>query len=577
MKLPVKRVVIIAVVTALGGMWYLALPPPSQVLPAPPADFPPTVRGAIHVHTDRSDGTGTVAEVAGAAASAGLGFVILTDHGDGTRIPDPPVYLRGVLMIDAVEISTNHGHVVAIGLPQSPYPLGGASRDVVEDIVRLGGMPIAAHPGSPKEELRWPDWDAPLAGLEWLNGDSEWRDEHPLDLARLLLGYPIRRAESLALVLDRPDDVLAKWDELTARRQLVALAASDAHARLGVEQLEGSYAGRAILRIPWYAQVFRAFSVAIPDLPLSRDPQRDADAVIAALRAGRVYSTIDALASPVALSFSATGSASASGQATVQGGVLPLAGPVHLRAAISAAPGTRIVLLRDGREVTATTGQTLDHDAPAEPGVYRVEVRWPDGAGSSVPWIVSNPIYIGRAAAPPAARPGVLAAGRESRSLYADGPISGWRVEHSSRAEGVVGLVATAAGGTELNVRYALGGARSDSPFVALASPASDTAGYGGLAFTARAAAPMRLSVQVRAPQGPGGERWARSIYLDETPREVSIAFADMRPQGETSQERPRLEAVDALLFVVDMQNTKLGSSGQFWIDNVRLVTTIGD
>ena len=51
-----------------------------------------SVAGAYHVHTTRSDGSGTLDEIAAAAARAGLHFVILTDHGDGTRPPDPPVY-----------------------------------------------------------------------------------------------------------------------------------------------------------------------------------------------------------------------------------------------------------------------------------------------------------------------------------------------------------------------------------------------------------------------------------------------------------------------------------------------------
>ena len=76
-----------------------------------------TVSGAYHVHTSRSDGSGDKDHVAAAAARAGLQFVILTDHGDATRPPDPPVYLHGVLCIDAVEISTDGGHYVAIDMP----------------------------------------------------------------------------------------------------------------------------------------------------------------------------------------------------------------------------------------------------------------------------------------------------------------------------------------------------------------------------------------------------------------------------------------------------------------------------
>ena len=132
-------------------------------------------------------------EVASAAARAGLKFVIFTDHGDATRDPDPPHYRDGVLCIDAVEVSTSGGHVVALGLPATPYPLGGEARDVLEDIARLGGIAIAAHPGSRRDDLRWADWDAPITGLEWLNADSEWRDERVWSLWRALVTYPFRK------------------------------------------------------------------------------------------------------------------------------------------------------------------------------------------------------------------------------------------------------------------------------------------------------------------------------------------------------------------------------------------------
>jgi hypothetical protein len=168
----------------LGGLALVAL----AVVAAPPgprststAAFTiapaATARGVVHVHSTRSDGSGTIAEIAAAAARAGLQFVIVTDHGDGTRPPLPPAYHGHVLVIDGVEISTTHGHYVALGLDRAPYRLAGDAADVVEDVRRLGGFGIAAHPDSPKPGLAWRDWDAPFDGLEWFNLDSEWRDD----------------------------------------------------------------------------------------------------------------------------------------------------------------------------------------------------------------------------------------------------------------------------------------------------------------------------------------------------------------------------------------------------------------
>ena len=155
-----KRVAIVmaAVVAAICVSAGLTLPPRHLPLEASPDG---TVSGILHIHSTRSDGRGTPDEVAAAAARAGISFIVFTDHGDATRTPDPPTYRSGVLCLDGVEISTTGGHYVVLDMPAAPYPLAGEPRDVVEDVRRLGGFGIAAHPDSPKPELRWSDWDAP--------------------------------------------------------------------------------------------------------------------------------------------------------------------------------------------------------------------------------------------------------------------------------------------------------------------------------------------------------------------------------------------------------------------------------
>ena len=152
---------------------FAALPLPARpsVMPAA-ASQSLTARGSFHIHTDRSDGSGSPDAVAAAAARAGLQFIVLTDHGDGTREPDAPQYRSGVLVIDAVELSTQAGHYIAIGLPRASYPLRGDARDVAADVRRLGGFGIVAHPHSAKSGLRWHDWEANFDGMEWLNADT---------------------------------------------------------------------------------------------------------------------------------------------------------------------------------------------------------------------------------------------------------------------------------------------------------------------------------------------------------------------------------------------------------------------
>jgi hypothetical protein len=555
----VRKLLLLVVIAGL----VIAMMPPARItLPAAPAGLTNGPRGIIHIHTMRSDGTGTIGDVTRAAAAAGLNFVIVTDHGDGTRAPDTPDYMNGVLYIDAVEISTHEGHVVALGLPQSPYPLAGESRDVVEDINRMGGVAIAAHPGSPKVELQWTDWNAAIGGLEWLNADSEWRDEKPWTIGRALVAYPFRPTQALALLLDHPQPVLRTWDKLTSERQLVAVAGSDTHARIGARSVGEPYDTAGSLHFPSYTNSFREFSIVVPDVRLTGEATADARNVIKAIRAGDVYSTIDALAGPAAFRFEAN---SGSRHAPM-GDVLPIGGGVMLRAAVQAPADAKITLLRDGTASAMATGNQLQFEAPAEPGVYRVEVSLPTDPGNPpVPWIVSNPIYVGRAAPPP---PLVPPPANSVTSLYDGGPPRGWKIEKNPDSDAMMDVVGKL-DGSQLLLRYALSGKTSESPYVAFVMPATaDIASHRRLQFTARADRPMRVAVQLRGASA--GARWRRSLYLDDMPRKIDVPFDEFRPQGNAAAPMPPLDEIQSVLFVVDTVNTKVGSNGQVWIDDVR-------
>ncbi|MBP1634470.1 MAG: Histidinol phosphatase of the family protein [Acidobacteria bacterium] len=560
----------LAAAVAIG----LLLPPKALILRQPewrPAGT--SWRGAFHVHTNRSDGTGTIDEVAAAAARAGLQFVVLTDHGDGTRPLEPPSYRSGVLVIDGVEVSTTAGHYAAVGMRRAPYPLGGEARDVVEDVARLGGFGVITHPDSPKGGQPWRDWAAPVDGMEWLNADTQWRDESTLRLARAALAYPFRPPETLASLLNQ-GSLLARWDRAASVRPIVALAGADAHARIGLEPTTREpYEGRALLRVPSYEASFRAFSLQLVTAgPPSGRAADDAARVIEALRAGRVHTVIDGWASPAVFEFTAKGG----GQEAHEGGELATGEPVVLRVRSNAPLYAALVLLRDGEEIQRVDRQSLVY-ATDRRGRYRVEV-WlgRPGARPPIPWLVSNAITLREpapggagsgeaegagprpAGAAEVSRPGGGAAGEQ-----VSGP---WHVEHDPRSGGEV---AEGKDRGEIVLRFRLGGGRPSGQFAALVAPIR-VGGASALVFEARAAQPMRVSVQLRAPAGREGERWHRSVYLDETPRQVRIRLADMAPAGPTTSATPSRAVVDNLLFVVDTVNTAPGSVGTFEIARVR-------
>lgn len=555
-------------VVGILGVIAVLLPPRQQHLDTA-TDIAAPVRGAIHVHTSRSDGGGTVDDVAAAAARAGLQFVVFSDHGDATSPAMVPSYRHGVLCIDAVEVSSSGGHILAIGLTgRAPYPLGGEPRDVIDDVRRLGGMSIVAHPTSGKQELQWHDWDASFDGIEWLNADSEWRDEGAMTLGRALLTYPWRRVETMAMLLDRPVALLAHWDRLLPRRRVVALAGADAHASLGLSGDDNPYGDGALVALPDYEPSFKTFSVALPAARLTGDATADASAVVDELRAGRVYSAIDGLARPALLRFSAR-----SGARQAQGGEwMPAAGPVTIEVTTNAPGRSRIHLLRGGKVVAEATGSVLRHQTGEQVSVYRTEVYLPGHEGTGVPWLVSNPIYVGGVSEPaspsfaPVLESPVYTAD-ELAKAFTDGVLSnGWGIEASDNT-----IATPAASGTTLMLHFALRGSPGTSPYAAVGLPAGkDIVNFTRVAFRARASRPMRAWVQLWTTVPEGNQYWRRSVYLDETVRDISIPFEEMLPSPAQAPRLVPLDRILTIMFVVDTVHTPIETTGDISIDSVR-------
>lgn len=520
-----------------------------------------TIAGAVHVHTGRSDGAGDRAAVAAAAARAGLGFVIVTDHGDATRTPDAPAYLDGVLCLDAVEISTNQGHYLTLGMGPAPYPLGGEASAVVEDVARLGGFGIAAHPDSTRPELAWSDWSAPLDGLEWLNADSEWRNEPRSRLARVLFDYPLRPASALASMLDRPA-AIARWDALTADRPVVAIAGHDAHGGIGrgaEYRTAGKRSNWPLPGVPSYEASFRTFSTrVILSAPPTGDADADAAELLHAIRSGRVFTAVDALAGPAVLEFVAL-----RGDRRIEMGETAPPGPATFVARLAAAPpGGRIVLLRNGVEIAAADGNALRKEWPAANGAYRIEVRIAGAPGDPpVPWVLANPIYFRQAGEPRAA---LVSAVRTTAPAVPLPREVSWQVEKDRGSTASV-----VPSGNEVVFFYKLRGPGRGSQYAAAVADLQERAPSGeAVVFTASAVRPARVSVQLRYRRG-GGQRWGRSVYLDATPRDVRVPIADLLPIDRQSGPAPEVSRAMSLMFVADLTNALPGAANTMRLSKV--------
>jgi hypothetical protein len=559
----------VVLTAAVAAFVWWTFPPRHLVLSTPFPDG--TIPGMLHIHSNRSDGLGTLDEIARAAAAAGLKFIVVTDHGDGTRAPDPPAYRDGVLCLDAIEISTSGGHYIALGLPKAPYPLGGEARDVVEDVRRLGGFGIAAHPDSPKAELSWREWSAPIDAVEIINPDTSWRQQMRTAFgnrprpSRLLAGrflsYPFRPAESIAALI-QPTGILDRWARAARDRRVVMIGGADAHGR--IELRSDPLEARGSIPIPTYESSFRTMSIRLePGRALTGDAAADAAIVMSAIRAGHLYTAVDGIATPPAFEFTAANTRGRAGQ----GDFLTPGGPVTLHVRSNAPPGFSTTVW-NGAAVLAGDHHEQDFSvtAPGTDAEYWIEIRRP--GQPATPWITSNPIYV--RAADPARKAIERPAAIQRQPLVGAAAPASWTVEHDPTSVAAVDLVTVAAETIGNQVRFRFGLASGPSAGQYAAAVASLNAGLAGsdrVHFVVRAEQPLRVSVQLRSDRG----RWQRSVYVDTTDQERTVFFDELRPvEGAATDKPPRAE-IRSLLFVVDATNTKPGTSGRVWITNPTL------
>ena len=524
----------------------------------PPRDGLVRLAGAAHVHTTLSDGAGTPEHVVQEGRAAGLSYLVITDH-DTDAGRSVQGYRDGVLVLVGTEISTHQGHLLGLGMRRLPFPLARDARRALDDVRHLGGAAFVAHPASERDELAWSGWElgGPW-GLELLNMDSLWRRASWLTVLRGLPAYPFNPTYALARGLDRPDDVLSRWDALLRRRNVTGLAGVDAHG------------------LPSYRNLFRVIrNYVLLDSPLSADPERDAAAVTDALTRGRSYMAVEAIAPADGFFFQA-----ARGDESWQmGDTVPPAPDLLLRAGGRLPKEACIELYRNGERIAYDEGRL---EIPARgPGTYRIEVRV---AGWNLPWILSNPIYVydadeaaarvERAAWPAEPPPPPMA---RTLNTFADGSPFAAESDAGTWVDPHVRVASERKpGDIAARLRFRAAVPRPDPAFVWSAlvdRTRRDLSGEEGLVVDVKADGAYRLWIGLwearRDGDVHGPNWWLSSVRTSTEWRRHAIPFAQLHPVQTDVGRSPDLRRVVGLVFFVDRHTYDYVREGTIWLDRL--------
>ncbi len=224
------------------------------------------------------------------------------------------------------------------------------------------------------------DKDLRPGGIEVLNLFTSLRTGSWINRLRLAIYYPFSHYYFLTQIA-APAESMALWDSFLERNKMWAFVASDAHGGFHITPWLS-------IRMPSYADTFSFAAMGIDRLYES-DPE-------AAVRSGDFFNCIRGAAEPERFEFSAQHGV----HRFPSGSDAPARSSLHVEVQVTK-QAMRLVLKKDGVVLREITGDHLDLEN-AGAGVYRVEVFLVTHPllQSNVPWILSNPIFVGTVRGP---------------------------------------------------------------------------------------------------------------------------------------------------------------------------------
>lgn len=341
--------------------------------------------GNLHIHSIYSDGSGTVEEIAAAAARAGLDFIVITDHFNLDALDNKQEgYHKEVLVLAGMEINESCNHYLAFNIDRVIANDEDNTQRIIDEVKRQKGFGVIAHPdekGSPLykegEVFNWVDWSVQgFQGIEIWNYLSQFRDA-----AQNLLRGIFIMFNSHAAFTGPCSTTIKRLDQLQKNGvKIFAFAGSDAH---GIKINFGPLA----FCISSYYDCFRCINMhVLTEEKLSGVLEKDKQLIYDALERGSSWIAYDYFKNSRGFKFHFR-----SGQKEFHIGN-SISWQKDLTAYVKTPYPARTILIKNGEEYRSSYGR--EHFfRELGPGVYRIEAYHRHRC-TYRPWIFSNPIWV---------------------------------------------------------------------------------------------------------------------------------------------------------------------------------------
>lgn len=341
--------------------------------------------GNIHIHSNYSDGSKNIKQIAGEASRVGLDFIIITDHNQLTGLyKGQEKYYKDVLVLIGSEVNCEKNHYLALDIEKDVPPDDDQPQNVINEVNKQGGLGIIAHPDEEGSRYvhngrtyPWDDWSVDnFQGLEIWNFLSQWRDS----IKSLPKGIAVLLCPHSALSGPNPN-TLSRFDQYHQEgRKIVAFGGSDAH---GIELKAGS---KKLISVSDYGYCFRCVNMHIlTSERLTFNVANDRQIVFRALASGCTWISDDYYHSSRGFTFKITGDRPAGIGEDVHQSDNTIA---ILRTPIA----SRVKLIKDGELYKFSEGKEHNFEN-LDKGVYRAECYIRRYCRYK-PWIFTNCIKV---------------------------------------------------------------------------------------------------------------------------------------------------------------------------------------
>jgi len=507
MRKPIKRFIFIVLLLLLFLIVYSPLTYKKLTNNNPPDEN--IIKGVFHVHSNFSDGKGDIEEITKAAEELNLDFVILTDHGEpNLKCAESTSFYNNVLLIGGSEFSLDCGHLASAGFDIGKYQLPREPQEAINDVNRYSGFSFISHPFDNK--IPWTNWDVKdFTGIEVLSSYSSARRIGVLKLVAFPFRYILNHEYALLSSLEYPEKNLAVWDSFNKNGKYMGIYALDAHAKIPLTK-------KISLNFPSYKSMFSILNIYVKtDKSFSSDPLNSADIIIDCIKKGRYYNVIESISPANGFDIvyrSSDGEDHETGEniSDFNGTLridLPFKFPVHVK------------IIRNGKQFFI---ERFDPSSKAEimingPGVYRCEVFADKGKFNKLPWIATNPFFIGNEDIKPVKK--VDISFRQPVFLLP----RLFKLENNNYSSGKILYKKSEKGKDIISLDYVLRGRANEKDYwVSLAARKTvDLSDFMGITIESRSSETMRYWLEIRTGSEQN-ESWYRHSFLS-TPEWESI------------------------------------------------------